>query len=136
MCLPEPWYPLQKMQSNIGLTESRNGAKYTVDRRGSQEIFLEKTVICAGNEEPGKRRGWQRGRRVSGRGNDAPLFLSLLLPPPWSRQHPLPPASLQGASHCPLDPFPSAVPTGVIGNHPFKTDRRRGERGHKSNLSL
>lgn len=113
LCLPEPWYCLQKMQSNMGLTESRNGAKYVVDRRGSQEIFLEKTVILAGNEEPGK-------LDMGGRGAGEFQAEEMMLPRSSPRcHHPGPdsilscPHHCRGPPRCPLIPFRLLSPTGV-----------------------
>lgn len=59
--------PFRKCRVTLA-SQSQEMEQSTVGCRGSQEIFLEKTVIRAGNEEPGKLDVGGRGdRRVSGR---------------------------------------------------------------------
>lgn len=84
-----------------------------VDRRGSQEIFLEKTVILAGNEEPGK-------LDMGGRGAGAFQAEEMMLPRSSPRCHHPGPDSILSCPHhcrrpprCPLIPFRLLSPTGV-----------------------
>ena len=84
-----------------------------VDRRGSQEIFLEKTVILAGNEEPGK-------LDMGGRGAGEFQAEEMMLPRSSPRCHHPGPDSILSCPHhcrrpprCPLIPFRLLSPTGV-----------------------
>lgn len=108
--------PSCKMQSNTGLTESRNAAEYVADSRGSQEIFLEKSDICAGNEEPGRldtggkgeAGGCQAEDMISGSLVPHPVATTLVADSILSCPH-----HCSGPPRCPLTPFHLLSPTGV-----------------------